>query len=201
MRMRKNLIVATAILAFTNILFAGEKYEIDRAHTHIGFAVKHMLISTVRGNFKEFSGTIVYDQNDLSKSSVEVTIQTASIDTDNERRDNHLRSDDFFNAEKFPQITFVSKKVMKTDDGMVVVGDLTIRDVTKEVEIPFEITGTLKTERGTRIGLHAELTIDRMEYGVKYDRTLDTGGLVVGNEVRIELDVEAIARKAADESN
>ncbi|MFQ5628974.1 MAG: TraB family protein [bacterium] len=193
--MQRRIMVISLVLffSFAGLLFAGEDYRIDPAHSRVGFSVKHMVISNVKGNFKEFSGNIIYDEADISKSSVEVKIMTASIDTDNERRDNHLRSDDFFNAENFPKITFVSKKIDKTDNGFVAVGDLTIRDVTKEIELPFEILGKIKTQRGTRIGIHAEVQINRQEYNVKYSRALDTGGLVVSDEVKIEIDLEAVA--------
>jgi polyisoprenoid-binding protein YceI len=191
--MKKIIFTLALFLSFTSLLLAGKTYKIDPAHTRIGFAVKHMVIATVRGNFKEFSGEIVYDEADITKSSVNVKIMTASIDTDNEKRNNHLRSNDFFNAEEFPEITFVSKKIMESENGYVAVGDLTIRDVTKEVELPFEITGKLETEGGTRIGIHAELEINRFDFNVKWDRTLDTGGLVVGKEVKIEIDAELIA--------
>lgn len=196
----KNFIICLGLVfSFTATLVAGEEYQIDRAHSRVGFAVTHMLLTTVRGHFNEYSGTINYDKDNIANSSVNVTITSSSIDTDNERRDNHLRSDDFLNAEKFPKITFVSKNVLEKDDGHVLVGDLTIRDVTKEVEMPFEITGSLETDRGTRMGFSARLTINRMDYNVKWDRTLDTGGLVVSDEVTIEIEGQAIHR--VEESN
>lgn len=192
MQHKKVFLTFALLITFTSLLFASDKFKLDGNHTRIGFAVKHMVISTVRGNFKEYSGTIIYDEADITKSSIAVKIMTASIDTDNERRDGHLRSNDFFNAEEFPEITFVSKKIVKTEDGFSAVGDLTIRDVTKEVELPFEILGKLESERGTRIGIHAELEINRFDFNVKWDRTLDTGSLVVSNEVKIEIDAELV---------
>lgn len=195
MTLRKTLIACLMLLFVASTVKAGEEYQIDRSHSRIGFAVKHMLVTTVRGNFKEFNVTINYDADDITKSSVNANIVTASVDTDNERRDNHLRSDDFFNAEKFPEIVFVSKKIVKNGDGHILVGDLTIRDITKEVEMPFEITDVLTSDRGNRFGFSARLTINRMDYGVRWDRTMDTGGLIAGEEVTIEIDGAAVQRK------
>jgi polyisoprenoid-binding protein YceI len=183
-------------------LIAADKYDIDTGHSHVGFAVKHMLVSTVKGNFKEFSGSIMYAPDDLSKSSVSITIKSASIDTDSERRDNHLRSDDFFNAEMYPEITFASKKIEKRGEAYVAIGEMTIRDVTKEIEIPFEVAGPVPGRRGSQlIGVDAAFEINRQDYGVKYSQTLDTGGLAVSNEVRIEVHVEAIHRLETAEKN
>jgi len=171
---------------------AGEKYQIDPTHSHMGFTVRHMLIAKVSGKFKEFSGTIDYDEKDITKSSVQVTIKTASIDTESERRDNHLRSADFFDAENFPEITFVSKKIEKRGNGYVAIGDFTMRGVTKEVTLPFTILGTIKDQRGsTRMGVEALTTLNRFDYGVKWDRKLDNGGLVVSEQVELTLAVEA----------
>jgi polyisoprenoid-binding protein YceI len=152
-----------------------------------------MVISSVKGSFTDFSGTIMYDEEEITNSSVSVTIKTGSINTGDDRRDGHLRSADFFDAENHPEITFVSKKVSKRADGHVVTGDLTMRGVTKEVEIPFIITGKITDPRGkTRIGVEGKLTIDRQDYGVSWSRTMDAGGLVVSDDVRIELLLEAV---------
>lgn len=196
MRMRSLFISSLILFFFVVNAQAGKRFTIDRVHSYLGFSVKHMVVSTVKGHFTDFNGTIDYDESDITKSSVQVSIKTASINTNNERRDNHLRSDDFFNAEKFPEITFVSKKIVKTDNGYVAVGDLTIRDVTKEVEIPFEIAGIIKDPRGNeRLGVDAYLTINRRDFGVNWSRTLDNGGLVVSDEVKLELHVEAVGLK------
>jgi polyisoprenoid-binding protein YceI len=171
--------------------FAQEKYEIDPVHTNVNFTVRHMVVSKVSGNFKEFSGTILYDEKDLTKSSVNVTIKTASINTQNERRDTHLRSADFFDVENNPEIVFVSKKIEKRNDGHVAIGDLTMRGVTKEIELPFTILGTRNTQQGAIMGIEAKTTVNRFDYGVKWDRALDDGSLVVGKDVEINLTVEA----------
>lgn len=167
----KSTVVALFVLGlFATGIFAGEKYEIDRSHSNVGFTVRHMAISKVNGEFKDFSGTIVYDEKDITKSSVNVTIKTASIDTENERRDTHLRSDDFFNAAVDSVITFVSKKVEKQGDGYVAIGDFTLRGVTKEIALPFTILGTLTEQNGNkRVGVEAKTTINRFDYGVKWE--------------------------------
>lgn len=197
MRFIKFFTMVFALGIFTATGFAQEKYEIDPVHSNIGFTVRHMVIAKVSGGFKEFSGTILYDEKDIAKSSVNVTIKTASINTQNERRDNHLRSEDFFNAAKDSVITFVSKKIEKRGDGFLAIGDLTIRGVTKQVELPFKILGKIEDARGNRLGIEAELTIDRFDYGVKWDKTVESGGgLVVSKEVAINLTVEAVSRKS-----
>jgi polyisoprenoid-binding protein YceI len=122
------------------------------------------------------------------------TIHAASIDTDHAKRDNHLRSPDFFDVVNHPEINFKSKSVMKENDGLVLVGDLTIRDTTKEVQLPFKVTGKIQDPQGnTVIGFEATLSLDRQEFGIAYSRVMDNGGLIVGNEVNIELVGEAIS--------
>jgi polyisoprenoid-binding protein YceI len=172
-----------------------EKYEIDRSHSNVSFTVRHMVVAKVSGGFKEFSGTILYDEKDITKSSVNVTIKAASINTQNDRRDNDLRGDNFFNAATDSLITFVSKKIEPQDDGYVAIGDLTIRGVTKQVELPFKILGKIEDTRSKRLGIEAGMTINRFDYGVKWDRTMDNGSLVVDKDVDINLNVEAVMRK------
>lgn len=174
--------------------FSAEKYNIDTSHSEVEFSVKHMVISTVKGNFNDFSGTIMYDEENPANSSVDVTIQAASIDTDNTDRDNHLRNEDFFYVEEYPEITFKSTNVQKTDDGYIMTGDLTMRGVTKQVDIPFTITGKVVDPWGNiRIGAEGSLSVDRQEYGISWSKTMDAGGLVVSDKVGIELHIEAIA--------
>jgi polyisoprenoid-binding protein YceI len=181
--------------------YAGEKFDIDPSHSNVTFTVRHMGIAKVNGEFKKFSGAIVYDDKDITKSSVNVVIHTASIDTENENRDNHLRSEDFFNVAKDSLITFASKKIEKKGEGYVAIGDLTLRGVTKEVALPFTILGTMKDQRGdTRLGVEAKTTINRFDSGVKWDRTFEPGNLVVGKDVDITLNIEAKAPKAPEAS-
>jgi len=174
---------------------AADRYQIDPVHSSIGFTVRHMVIANVKGYFKEFSGTIYYDENDITRSSVSVTIKTASINTENPKRDAHLRSPDFFDAEKYPEITFKSKRILKEKDGYVAVGDLTMRGVTREIRIPFHILGKVTDPWGnTRIGVEASLKLNRHDYGISWSQTLDNGGLVVGDEVKIDLNIEAVKK-------
>ncbi|MDZ7265942.1 MAG: YceI family protein [candidate division KSB1 bacterium] len=176
---------------------AGEKFEIDASHSNVLFTVRHMVIAKVTGKFKDFSGTIIYDEKDLSQSSVNVTIKVASIDTENEARDKHLRSEDFFNAAQDSLITFTSRKIEKRGEGFVAVGDLTMRGVTKEIVLPFTLLGTIKDPWGNkRLAVEARTTINRFDYGVKWDKTLEGGNLIVGKEVEVNLNIEAIAKPA-----
>jgi polyisoprenoid-binding protein YceI len=191
--------IFTIVAFFLSLCFAGvalgaDTYTVDRSHTTVGFTVRHLVINKVRGKFNDFSGTIIYDENDITKSSMQGTIQAASIDTDHAKRDNHLRSPDFFDVVNHPEINFKSKSVMKENDGLVLVGDLTIRDTTKEVQLPFKVTGKIQDPQGnTVIGFEATLSLDRQEFGIAYSRVMDNGGLIVGNEVNIELVGEAIS--------
>jgi polyisoprenoid-binding protein YceI len=184
------LFAATAVLTASAPLEL-EKYQIDKSHTNIGFSVRHMMVTNVKGNFRVFDGEIVLDEKDITKSSANFTIQVASVDTDHERRDNDLRSDNFFNSAQFPTMTFTSTKVEKAGDQLTLVGNLTIRDVTKEVRIPFTLVGPVTSSNGRkRIGAEGTLTINRFDYGLKYNRMAEAVA-VVSPEVKIELNVEA----------
>lgn len=188
------LILATVF--FINFGFAADKYQIDPVHSTIGFSVKHLVISNVKGNFTDFSGVIYLDDKDVKNSRVEVTIKAASINTRNEKRDTHLKSPDFLDVEKYPEITFKSKKIEMTDNGYLIVGDLTIKGTTKEVSFPFTYFGPINDPWGNqRIGVQASLTINRQDFGVSWNKTLDNGGLVVGNDVNIEINIEAVKVK------
>ncbi|MDQ7053998.1 MAG: YceI family protein [candidate division KSB1 bacterium] len=193
---KKSLTVVILGLLLVGTALSADRYQIDPVHSSIAFSVRHMVINKVKGNFKEFTGTILYDEKDISKSSVSVTIQAASIDTDNSKRDDHLRSADFFDVQKYPTITFKSKRIVKEGDGYVAIGDLTMHGVTREVRIPFQILGKVVDPWGnTRIGVEASLILNRHDFGISWSKTLDNGGLVVGNEVMIELNIEAIKQK------
>ncbi|MDZ7292115.1 MAG: YceI family protein [candidate division KSB1 bacterium] len=176
--------------------FAQEKYEIDVSHSNIIFTVRHMVIAKVSGKFTEFSGTILYDEKDLKKSSVDVRIKSASIDTENERRDTHLKSADFFDVGNHPEITFVSREIRKQNGGFVAVGDLTMRGITRQIELPFTILGIIKDSWGnTRLGIEAGITLNRFDYDVKWDKKLDDGNLIVSKDVEVKLNIEAIASR------
>jgi polyisoprenoid-binding protein YceI len=168
-----------------------QRFDIDRAHTHVGFIVRHLAVANVRGRFTRFSGHIFLDESDITRSTVEVVIDAASIDTDNGRRDEHLRSDDFFDVERFPTLRFVGRRVERSGDALFLVGDLTIRDVTREVRMPFELTGPVNGGNDQRIiGAEGSLRVNRFDYGLRWNRFTEAVQ-VVGNEVRIELQIEA----------
>jgi polyisoprenoid-binding protein YceI len=172
-------------------------WELDPAHSTVGFSVRHMMVSNVRGAFTRFNGTLQLDDKDISKSSVQVDIETTSIDTHEAKRDEHLRSADFFQADKFSKMTFKSDRVEKKGDIYLVSGSLTIRDVTKPVVLSVEGFGPeVKDPWGTtRRGLRGTTTIRRSDYGLTWNKTLETGGVVVGDEVTISIEAELIKKK------
>lgn len=169
-------------------------FNLDQAHTYVGFSVRHMVVSSTKGSFKDFEGTIHFDPADPSSFNASAVIQVASIDTANERRDNHLRSDDFFDAEAYPTMTFVTTGVSGTLPDLTLTGDLTIRGTTKEINLPITVHGPITDPWGAvRIGFDGETTINRQDFGVSWNNVMETGGLVVGDDVKIILSVEAIA--------
>lgn len=169
-------------------------WQIDPAHTEVGFAVKHLMISTVRGRFGSVGGTIRLDESDLERSSVEVEIDAASIDTRQEQRDAHLRSADFFDVEAHPLITFRSRSIESTGDARFrVAGDLTIHGVTREVILDATDEGRGVDPWGNaKAAFSAETRIDRRDFGLGWNQALETGGVLVANEIRITLDVQAV---------
>ena len=172
---------------------AGE-YKIDPAHSTIGFAVRHYEINWVDGRFKDFEGTVRYDDKDVTKSSVEFTAKATSIDTGVEARDKHLRTADFFEVEKYPTLSFKSTRVeRKGKDAYVLHGDLTLKGVTKPVQLPFTLAGAIKDPRGnTRFGVEAQTTINRRDFGINFGGPMTGGGLSIGDEVNIELNLEVV---------
>lgn len=168
-------------------------YRVDPAHSRIGFAVRHLEINWVEGRFKEFEGTVHYDDKDVTKSSVEFTAKVASVDTEVEARDKHLRTADFFEVEKYPTMTFKSTRVeRKGKDAFVLHGDLTLKGVTKPVQLPFKVAGAVKDPWGnTRFGVEAQTKINRRDFGINYGNAF-AGGLDVGNEVTIDLQLEVV---------
>ncbi len=170
------------------------KYVIDASHSHASFSVRHMMISNVRGEFAKFSGEVGYDPEHPEGTTASVTIEVASVNTREEKRDAHLRSADFFDAENHPSMTFRSKSARKSGDGLVLVGDLTIRGVTHEVSLTVEeITQEGKDPWGnTRIGGSAHTKIKRSDFGLTWNAALEAGGVLVGDEVKIALEVELI---------
>lgn len=170
------------------------EYKIDPAHSVIGFAIRHYEISLVRGRFKDFTGTIRYDEADISKSSVEFAAKIESIDTGVDARNAHLRTADFFDAAKHPEMTFKSTRVeRRAEDQYVLHGDFTLKGVSKQISFPFTMTGAIKDAQGnTRFGVAAQTKIDRRDYGITWGKPMANGGLDVGNEVMIDLQLEAM---------
>jgi len=170
-------------------------YSIDQAHSDVSFKVRH-LVSKVSGQFIEFDGAITADFNNLDSSSVVFTIESASIDTKNEDRDKHLRSADFFDVEKFPEITFVSSKITKSgDQKYAVTGTLTMHGVAKTVTLPVTFLGEVVDPWGnTKAGFEIETSIDRKDYGIVWNKALDAGGMILGDEIEIEINLEAQAK-------
>ena len=172
-------------------------WQINPAHTQIGFVVKHMMFAKVRGAFNEFTGSIVQGENgDLAGGSFSATIQASSVDTGNADRDGHLRSGDFFDSDNFPTITFTSTTVERVAEGQLTVsGQLTIRDVTKTVTLDVSETGTGVDPWGNmRIGIQAEGTINRKEFGLMWNQALEAGGVLVGDEVTLTIEAQAVAQ-------
>jgi polyisoprenoid-binding protein YceI len=194
-RLQKLFAVLTAVALAVSIaggVSAADQYSLDIVHSSIQFSVKHMVISNVKGTFDKFDGVVNYDPENIANSSVEVTIDVGSINTKDEKRDEHLRSEDFLDASKHPNISFKSNKIVKKDDGYVAVGTLTIRGVSKEVELPFVVNGPITNPWGqTVIGVEVEFKLNRQDYGVKWNKTMDSGGLVVGDDIKIEINLEA----------
>ena len=169
-------------------------YTFDTAHSRLGFVARHAMVTKVRGSFNEFEGSAKIDGENPANSSVTVTIQVASVDTRNEQRDGHLRTNDFLDIEKFPTITFTSTEVKHLGgDDFEVTGDLTIKDVTKQVTLPLEFQGTATDPFGNqRIGFEGSTTIVRSDFGVNYNAVLETGGVLVSDKITLEFEISAI---------
>lgn len=169
-------------------------YKIDVDHSDIMFKVKHLMISTVTGIFKKFDATLEVNEQDLSDAKVWFEADVNSVDTKNEQRDGHLKSDDFFNAEQFPKMTFKSTRVEKSgDDQYRLIGDLTIRDITKPVELKVEYNGSTKDPWGQeRMGFEVTGKINRKEYGLKWSAVTEAGGVVVSDDVKLALNVQMV---------
>jgi len=177
---------------------ATQTWDIDLSHSSIGFSVRHMVISKVRGAFTRWSGAVQLDPADLGRSSVEVKIDAASVDTQVADRDNHLRSADFFDVARFPELTFRSRRVEKAGEGLKVTGDLTMHGVTREVVLDAEFSGTGKDPWGNeRAGFSARTSLDRRDYGLVWNAALETGGVLVGEKVEIAIELEAVKKVVA----
>lgn len=190
----KRLLILTLLLVIPNISFA-DNWKIDPAHTTVEFKIKHLMVSWVKGVFTDVQGTAVIDEADLAKSSVTVQIAAASINTNNQKRDDHLRSPDFFDVATHPSLSFVSTKVVVADGAPVqIIGDLTLHGQTHAVTLDVEDFSQTVTDPwgNTRRGVSAATTINRKDYGLTWNKALEAGGVVVGEDVKISLEVELI---------
>jgi polyisoprenoid-binding protein YceI len=171
-------------------------YDFDKAHSNIHFRIKHLGLVDVLGSFRDFSGTVQYDAKGIKKSSVAFTAKVTSIDTGIAARDNHLRTADFFEVEKFPEMSFKSTKVEKKGKDFIVYGDFTLKGVTKPIMFPFKVFGPVKDQRGgVKMGFVAETTINRRDYGINYGSNLPNGTPAIDDNVRIDLQIEANMKK------
>jgi len=198
--MSKRFVVALllALALPTLVAAAPVVYKVDPDHSSVSFSIRHF-VSNVPGRFKEFEGTITYDKQNPAASKVEFTAQAASIDTDNKDRDNHLKSPDFFDVAKFPTLSFTSTSVAAKDANTLnVTGDMTLHGVTKKVTIPVTVLGVLPTKGGEKAGFETNFTLDRKDYGIEWNRVLDTGGSILGNDVKVTISVEANTPKPAE---
>jgi polyisoprenoid-binding protein YceI len=185
------------VLAGALPAWADSVWEIDPAHSSVQFSVRHMMVSNVRGAFTKVAGTVRGDEQDPTHATVEATIDTISIDTREAKRDEHLRSPDFLDVAKYPTMTFRSKKITKTGDGRYdVTGDLTLHGVTREVVLHVEgPSPAMKDPRGgLRAGASATIRIDRRDFGITWSKALDGGGVVVGNDIDVTIDVEGVKK-------
>lgn len=169
-------------------------YNLDVTHSRLGFVARHAMVTKVRGSFTDFTGTAVLDGENPANSHANVTIQVASVDTGNGQRDEHLRTNDFFDAATFPEITFVSTKAESTgDDNYRLTGDLTIKGITKEVAVDFEFTGLVADPWGNqRAGFEGKAVINRKDWGVNFNAALEAGGVLVSEKITLEFDISAI---------
>ena len=175
-------------------------YTIDASHSRLGFVARHAMVTKVRGSFNEFSATATFDPANPAATTAEVSVDVASIDTRSEQRDGHLRSGDFFDVETYPKLTFVSTSVEQTDEETLrVTGDLTIKSTTKPVTIDFTFTGAATDPFGNeRVGFEGSVVVNRKDWDLTWNAALETGGVLVGKNVKIHIDVEAV--KAAEEA-
>ncbi len=184
-------------LALNSSLIAADTYTIDPAHTRVGFSARHLGINHVKGRFKEFTGTLVLEGNELKEATA--TIQVQSIDTGVPQRDAHLRTPDFFDATNYPTITFKTKKVQKDGGHLLLIGDFTMRGVTKELALP--LTLSKHSSGATRIGLEASAKLNRQDYGVRHTEFLPTGAPDVADEIELEINAEATRDTRPKESS
>ena len=186
----------TILFAIGVTQVAAQDWSIDKAHTNIRFTVTHMVVSEVDGKFNDFEGTVTGGDDKFVGADVDFTAKAASVDTDNERRDNHLKSDDFFNAEQYPDIKFKGK-ITKEGEKYFLVGDFTMRDVTKPIKFDVKYNGKVDAGRNWKAGFKVTGVINRFDYGLKWASTMEAGGLVVAEDVQVTCNIELNAPKSS----
>ena len=198
MRIIRIITLGVAAVLMGTTAQALDTYKVDPAHTSVNFSIEHMVINTVHGRFRQFEGSITVDpDNGNALKGASGTIQAKSIDTDIEKRDNHLRSPDFFDAEKFPTITFESTEIKKDGSDQVLVGKFTMHGVTKDVSLPFKIKGPIKGPMGnTIVGLEVNAKLNRKDYGLTWNKVIEAGGLMVGEDVTTQINAELVKQGA-----
>jgi polyisoprenoid-binding protein YceI len=195
MQLKQTLTSMAVVLLLGSVADAADTYKIDPAHTSIGFSVRHLGLNNVKGQFREFAGAIALGDGKIAEASG--TIQVKSVDTGVQKRDDHLRTADFFDAARHPTITFKTKRIETTGGQIVLIADFTMRGVTKELRLPARLAGPAKDPWGNlRIGLEARTKLNRKDYGINYHQVLETGALAVGEEVELEINAEAIKETA-----
>lgn len=193
--MKKQIMTAMLVAGLSAGAAQSASYTVDASHSYIGFSVRHMVVTTVRGNFNEFEGSFDYDPENPAAFTASAVIKTASIDTRNAKRDEHLRNEDFFDAPNYPEITFETISSEVVGDKLHVRGNLTMRGVTKEITIPLVFSEQITDPWGNvRIGFEGSTTINRQDWGISWSKNLDAGGLVVSDEVTIELNIQGIQK-------
>ncbi len=203
MKLSKKVFLTAVFIFLTAVavkpVFCADVYTIDPIHSTIEFSVKHLMVSEVKGQFTDYSGTVTYDPNDLQSSTADVEIKTDSINTLNDKRDEHLKGADFFDAENFKTITFKNAKFVKQADGIAITGDFTIKGVTKTVTLLAKIFGPVQNSMGgdSVIGLSGETAINRQDFHVSWNKTMDNGGMVIADEVKIQVNLEAHKKYSA----
>jgi polyisoprenoid-binding protein YceI len=196
--MNRKLLAAVALSALAALPLRADTFAIDPGHSEVGFQVRH-IVSQTRGRFNDFGGTVQLDPQNLSASSVDFKIKTASIDTNMPDRDKHLRTADFFDVEKYPEITFKSKSVKATGkDTYDVLGTLTLHGVSKDITLPVTYTGQAKDPWGnTRAGFSTSTTLNRKDFGIVWNKAIDNGGVMLGDDVKISIDLETVKKGPA----
>jgi polyisoprenoid-binding protein YceI len=183
----------TATIQTAPVAGAKTAWKLDPTHSTVEFSAKHLMITTVKGRIADVEGTIYTNENDPKSSSVEATLKTASIDTRTDQRDQHLRSADFLNVEQYPEIKFKSTRIEGSKQEFKLTGDLTIRDVTRPITLDVTYEGQTKDPwGGERVGFNATGKIDRRDFGLTWNQLLETGGVAVGNEIKLSLDIQAV---------